>query len=230
MENNYEYVQESTEKQGSIVRGVIGAVLGAIIGAALWCGVSIATEMVYSIVGFLVGLLVGFGYDLLKGRKGTIRMVVVFICVIVALIAGTLLTEAYFIHDSYMDEVKFVETATQKELIEFYCTEEELAEYNALSAPMKAIYEKTFYVELYPEEEVFQMMLQDQEYTKGVLGNCAQSVLFGLLGSFALILKNGGKEKTNATKPVNFDEAALDTADIVTLENQPADNSGDADA
>lgn len=231
MENNYAYVQESQEKQGSILRGILGAVLGAVIGAALWCGISIMTEMVWSLVGFVVGLLVGFGYDLLKGRKGTIRMVVVFICVIVSLIAGTLLTEAYFIHNSYVDEVEFVETATKKELIEFYCTEEELAEYNALPNPLKAVYEKTFYVELYPEEEVFQMMLEDQEYTKGVLSNCLQSVLFGLLGSFALIVKNGGKGKSAETKTVNFDEAALDTADVTALENQPAvDNSSDADA
>lgn len=230
MESNYEYVQEAQEKQGSLLRGIIGAVLGAIVGAALWCIFSIMTEMVWSMVGFVVGLLVGFGYDLLKGRKGTIRMVVVFLCVIISLIGGTLLTEAYFIHDSYVDEVKFVETATKQELIEFYCTEEELAEYNALPAPMKAVYEKTFYVELYSEKEVFQMMLEDQEYTKGVVSNCLQSVLFGLLGSFALIVKNGGKgKKATDTRTVNFDEAALDTADIAEVENQaPVQNDTEA--
>lgn len=231
MENNYEYVQENQEKQGSIARGIIGAVLGAVIGAALWCIFSIMTEMVWSMVGFVVGLLVGFGYDLLKGRKGTIRMVVVFLCVIVSLVAGTLLTEAYFLHDSYVSEVEFIETATKKELIEFYCTEEELAEYNALPTPMKAIYEKTFYIEMISEEEVFLMMLEDQEYTRGVLSNCAQSVLFGLLGSFALIVKNGGKGKKAAdTKTVNFDEAALDTNAIAPIEAESTSASNDSDA
>lgn len=231
MENNPEYVQEPQEKQDSVLRGIIGAVLGAVIGAALWCGFSIMSEMVWSMVGFVVGLLVGFGYDLLKGRKGIIRMVVVFLCVIVSLVAGTLLTEAYFLHDAYLSEIEFVETATKKELIEFYCTEEELAEYNALPDPLKAIYEKTFYVELYAEEEVFQMMLEDQEYTQSVLSSCVQSVLFGLLGSFALIVKNGGKgNKAAQTKTVNFDEAALDIADIATIEAESTNVGSDADA
>lgn len=224
MNKNYEYVQEEQEKEGSIVRGLTGACLGAVIGAILWCVFSILTEAVWSMVGFVVGLLVGFGYDLLKGRKGTIRMVVVFICVIISLVSGTLLSEAYFLHEAYISEVEFVETATKKELIEFYSTEEELAEYNALAAPMKAIYERTFYVELYPEAEVFQMMLEDEEYTRGVLSSCVQSVLFGLLGSFALIVKNGGKGKNaDENKTVNFDEAELDTADISEDANQDAE-------
>lgn len=231
MENNYEYVQETEEKQGSIARGIIGAVLGALIGAALWCIYSITTETVWSMVGFIVGLLVGFGYDLFKGRKGTIRMVVVFLCVIISLVGGTLMTEVYYLHDAYTSETEFVEHATKKELIEYYCTEEELAEYNALPSPLKALYENSFYIEIVPEEEFFQLMLADEQYTKEVFSNCVQSVMFGLLGSFALIVKNGGKsKKVTDTKTVNFDEAALDTADIAPIEAKANSNSNDADA
>lgn len=213
MENNYEYVQETQEKQGSIVRGLVGAILGAVIGAVLWCVIGVVTGYMYSLIGFVVGLLVGFGYDLFKGRKGTIRTVVMLVSVIISLVVGSLLTEAYFLHDAYVSEVEFAQNASKQELIEFYSTEEELAEYHALPAPLKAVYEQTFYVELYSELEVFQMSLANTEYVRDVLSNCVQSIFFGLLGSFTLILNNGKKKSVTNTKAVNFDEALSEEAD-----------------
>lgn len=230
--NNFEYVQEASEKQGSIVRGVIGAILGAIIGAILWCVVAIGTEHIYAIIGFVVGLVVGFGYDLLKGRKGTIRMVTVLVCVILSVVLGTIAAYGWWMHSWYQEESDFIATASKQELAEAYLTEEELTELNSYPEVLKERALSSLEVTMPSEEEYFQLYLQDSAFISDVGGECLSSVFFALLGSFALILNNGKKEKATKVDSVNFDEAALDMARVNTEETPAeaaADNSVDTD-
>ena len=97
MENNYPF---APEKKGSIIGGFIGALLGASIGAVVWALVGMM-GYIASIVGFVIAALASKGYDLLKGRQGTIKMVVLIGCVILAVFAGTLGTTVWSIHNEY---------------------------------------------------------------------------------------------------------------------------------
>ena len=100
MENNYTYAQDAQEKKGSIIGGFIGALLGAAIGAVAWTLVGML-GYVASIVGFVIAFLADKGYDLFKGRQGTIKMIVLIVCVILAVLAGTLGTAVWSIHNEY---------------------------------------------------------------------------------------------------------------------------------
>ena len=56
MENNFEYVQETQEKKGSVITGFIGALLGAAIGAVAWAAVGMM-GYIASIIGFVIAFL-----------------------------------------------------------------------------------------------------------------------------------------------------------------------------
>lgn len=208
-QQNYE---NTNENQGSIVRGLIGAIIGAVIGAVLWAVIAIGTEKIYSIVGFLIGLIVGFGYDLFKGRKGAARMVIVAVCVILSVVSGIVAANIYLLHDGYREECDFIATATKQELVDRYCTEEELAMLESYPAVLRQRMIDSFEVEMPGEEEFIKLCVEDPEFTSGVAGDCVTSAFFALLGSYALILNNGKikKQRASDTQTVDFDEAALD--------------------
>lgn len=234
MENNYNYVQETTEKQGSVIRGLIGAILGAIIGAVIWSLVAVATERIFSLIGLAVGFIVGYGYDLLKGRKGTIRMIIVLICVILSVVGGTAASYAWWLHDAYVEECEFIETATKQELAEAYLTAEELATLNGYPDALKQRVLDTFEVTMPTESEYFQLVLEDSELLSEFGGDCVSSIFFALLGSFALILNNGKKDKSDEhSGSVEFNEAALDMAHVnneADAEESPAEEDENKEA
>ena len=213
MENNFAPVMESPEKEGSVVRGIIGAILGALLGAVIWCVVAVATEKIFSLIGLAIGFIVGYGYDLLKGRKGTVRMVTVLVCVILSVVVGMIGAYAWWIHESYVEETEFIATATKEELAEAYLTPDELAELNTYPAPLKTYALESLEITMPAETEYFQLFLTDESFLSEVGGECVSSIFFALLGSFALILSNGKKEKAASSNveaaAVNFDEAAV---------------------
>ena len=155
MENNT-YVQEAQEPKGSIIGGFIGALLGAAIGAVAWTLVGML-GYVASIVGFVIAFLADKGYDLFKGRQGTIKMIVLILCVVLAVGAGTVGTYVWMIHDVYNDQLA--------ELTEF---------------------EKKYY-EIATEAEYMQDVLSDSEVQGGMLKDAGMGLVFGLLGSYGLI-------------------------------------------
>lgn len=211
-EQNYAATQE---QQGSIVRGLIGAILGAVVGAALWSVITIGTERIWSIVGFLIGLIVGFGYDLLKGRKGMPRMVIVGVCVVLSVVVGVIAANVYWGHESYRTERDFIATATKAELVNRYCTEEELAELDSYPTVLRERVIETFEIDLGTEEEYFRLIVQDPEFIGDMVKDGLTSVLFALLGSYALILNGGKNRRRNAAnaQTVNFGEASSELPD-----------------
>ena len=98
---NYNNVYE--EPKGSVVMGILGAVIGALIGAAVWALVGMAGYIV-SAVGLLTAFLADKGYDLLHGRQGKIKVVVLLVCVILAVLLGNVGTSAMQIHQVYQEE------------------------------------------------------------------------------------------------------------------------------
>lgn len=217
MENNYEYVQQEQEKKGSVMGGILGAVLGALVGAVLWCLVAVVTEHIYAIIGFVLGLIIGFGYDLLKGRKGILRIITVFVCVLLSVVCGTVGAYAWWMHESYVEETEFIATASKEELAEAYLSAEELAELNSYPTALKRMALETLEVTMPEENEYFQLLLQDSEFTGEVIGECGSSIFFALLGSFALIL-NGGKKNETSAKAVeasaNLEAASVQMASV----------------
>lgn len=167
MENNYEYVQETQEKKGSVITGFIGALLGAAIGAVAWAVVGMM-GYIASIIGFVIAFLADKGYDLFKGRQGTVKMIVLIICVVLAVGAGTLGSAIWDIHTVYNEEL------------------------NALTEIEKKIYdiptEKEFMIECFSDSEMYIALLKD----------AGLGLVFGILGSYGLIKAAKDSKKKQA--------------------------------
>jgi len=110
-----------------------------------------------SIVGFVIAFLASKGYDLLKGRQGVIKMVVLIICVVLAVAAGTIGTYVWTIHNEYNEQLA------------------------ALTD-----FEKNYYV-IATEAEFMQELLSDSEVQGGMLEDGALGMVFGIIGSIGLI-------------------------------------------
>lgn len=178
MENNYGYAQEIQERNGSIIGGMVGALIGAAIGAILWALVGVM-GYIASIVGFVIAFLASKGYDLLKGRQGVIKMVVLIVCVVLAVGFGTLGTAVWQIHDEYTTQV------------------------NALSDTEKKYYD------IMTESEFMISILSEKEVQTGLLKDSAMGLLFGVLGSFGLIRasKNGSPKTVSVSEAELSNEA-----------------------
>ncbi|MBR5529664.1 MAG: hypothetical protein IKU57_04230 [Oscillospiraceae bacterium] len=89
--------QEAREQdEGSYVQGAIGAALGALLGAVVW-GIVLYLGYVASILGLLIGWLANKGYDLLRGRKGKGKVVILILAVLLGVLVGTLAPDAYYL-------------------------------------------------------------------------------------------------------------------------------------
>ena len=172
MENNYEYVQETQEKKGSVITGFIGALLGAAIGAVAWAAVGMM-GYIASIIGFVIAFLADKGYDLFKGRQGTVKMIVLVICVVLAVGAGTLGTAVWQIHNEYTEQI------------------------NALTDLEKKMYE------IMTEGEFMKEILMDSEVQTSLIKDSALGLVFGILGSFGLISAAKNGKKKQAAAPVS---------------------------
>ena len=218
MENNFEATYQPEKKQEHALGGIIGAILGALAGAVLWCLVAIFTEHIYAMIGFVVGLIVGFGYDLFKGRTGVLRMVTVLVCVILSVVAGTVGAYAWWLHEGYVEETEFIATASKQELAEAYLTAEELEELKSYPTAMQNLMLESLEVTMPSEMEYYQLALETPEFVSELTGECGSSIFFALLGSFALILGGGKKEKATA----NDVEAAAVSVDAAAVNLEQA--------
>ena len=85
--------QEKLQRTGSYASGALGAFLGAALGAVVWAIVLYA-GYVASIVGLLIGWLANKGYDLLKGKQGKGKVVILILAIIFGVLLGTLAVDA----------------------------------------------------------------------------------------------------------------------------------------
>ncbi len=220
MEMNYEAMIQEEEKKGSVARGLIGAVIAAIVAAVLWAVIGVATDSVFVIAGLGVGLLVCWGYDLLKGREGAVRSVIVTVCVILAVVAGDLGYWAWTINSTYNEEMDVFKNGTDAEVAAyiFEGDPEGLAEFNAMPAITQklGIQNVRNQMEGYTLEMYANEIIHDGGAKEAFIKDCGTSIFFGLLGSFGLILN--GKKKKAAKNAVNFDEARVGGDNAVAAE------------
>lgn len=81
--------QRQEENTGSYVSGAIGAVVGALIGSVAWA-VVLLIGYVASIVGLLIGFLAEKGYNLLKGKQGKGKVVILIVAIILGVLVGNI--------------------------------------------------------------------------------------------------------------------------------------------
>ena len=80
------------EDTGSYVQGLVGAVLGAALGAVVWALV-LMMGYVASIVGFVIGWLAEKGYNLLHGKQGKAKVIILIFAIILGVVLGTLVSD-----------------------------------------------------------------------------------------------------------------------------------------
>lgn len=80
------------EDPGSYASGLIGAFLGAALGAIVWA-IVLNVGYVAAIVGFLIGWLAEKGYELLNGKRGKGKVVILIFAVIFGVLLGTAIGE-----------------------------------------------------------------------------------------------------------------------------------------
>lgn len=151
-------------KPGGAFFGIIGALAGAVIGAAAWAVVGIM-GYIASIVGVLIGFLTSKGYDLLGGKQGAVKVVTLVICVLLAVFAGSIGTEVYWLHDFYQEAVEGIELAADEELVPE-------GEYILSSIPM---------------------LWEDPEISVSFFKDLGLGVLFAFMGCFRLLRSTSGK-------------------------------------
>ena len=149
-------------RPGGNFLGVIGALIGAALGAVVWAVVGII-GYIASIVGFLIAFLAGKGYDLLGGRPGAVKLIAPIVCVVLAVAAGSIGTEIYWLHDLYQEEVAGV------------------------PASQIAMTEAEFLMETIP------MLWEDAEILAAFGKDLLMGWAFAILGCFGMLRKSSGK-------------------------------------
>lgn len=85
--------QRKEEETGSYLSGAVGALLGALIGAVAWA-LLLLLGYVASLVGLLIGFLAEKGYNLLKGKQGKGKIVILIIAIILGVVIGNFAADA----------------------------------------------------------------------------------------------------------------------------------------
>lgn len=84
-ENNTQRKEEAT---GSYLTGLLGALGGSVLGAVVWA-IVLNLGYVASVVGLLIGWLAEKGYNLLKGKQGKAKVVILILAILVGVLLGT---------------------------------------------------------------------------------------------------------------------------------------------
>ncbi|MBQ8835305.1 MAG: hypothetical protein IJ001_10370 [Oscillospiraceae bacterium] len=84
---------QRAEAGGSYLTGTIGALLGATLGAVVW-GLVLYSGYVASIVGLVIGFLAEKGYDLLKGKQGKAKVLILILAIVFGVLLGTFAADA----------------------------------------------------------------------------------------------------------------------------------------
>ena len=204
MEQNYNYYEAQPGKHGSIARGFLGAFLGALLGAAISCVVSVISNQVYVIIGFLIGLLVTKGYELLKGREGKIKYVIVILCIILAVVLSECVYYVVLIEKEIADLPTLVPQVISEEL-----------HIPVSMIPADLIAEATP-----SRQECYDIWLSDPEVRSSFLKDLGISALFAAIGSIGLIAGMGKKKEDAQSVP----------ADALPEQAQPDQDSDDFSA
>lgn len=92
---------------GNYFTGLLGALIGAALGAAVWA-IVLFSGYVASLVGLLIGWLADKGYDLLKGKQGKLKVVILIVAIIFGVVLGTFAADAISIVQLIQEEQTFL--------------------------------------------------------------------------------------------------------------------------
>ena len=188
MEQNYStYEEQAVQPEGSIAKGCLGAFLGALLGAIASGLISAFTQQASLLLGFLIGFLVAKGYELLKGREGKAKIVIVILAIIFAVVLGEVI---YSVSTIEMEYRKFPQ----------YFAEE-------IGIPVEQIPAELM-EELMPGRgEVYEAFYNNPETRTATLKDLGISFLFAAIGSIGIIIGLGKKKAVAEPQPVPEDEA-----------------------
>lgn len=85
--------RRAEEDNGSYFTGFLGAMGGSVLGAVLWA-VVMSLGYIASLVGLVMGFLAEKGYNLLRGKQGKAKVLILIICVVLGVLLGTVAAEA----------------------------------------------------------------------------------------------------------------------------------------
>lgn len=120
-------------KRGSYITGLIGALLGGILSAFIFAGAILLTDSVRYFFGIIFGIFVVKGYDILGGKRGTLRAILCLIIVIAAIFVGVFGYYVWDLHQAYQDEAYIQALMDETEFMRYTFTENE--EYLKLFKP-----------------------------------------------------------------------------------------------
>lgn len=92
---------------GNYFTGLLGALIGATLGAAVWA-IVLFSGYVASLVGLLIGWLADKGYDLLKGRQGTLKIAILIVAIIFGVVLGTFAADAITVVQLIQEEQTYL--------------------------------------------------------------------------------------------------------------------------
>ncbi len=83
-----EETQRREEDRGNYLTGFLGALGGSALGAVVWA-IVLNLGYVASLVGLLIGWLAEKGYNLLKGKQGKAKILILIVTIIFGVVLGT---------------------------------------------------------------------------------------------------------------------------------------------
>lgn len=111
-QKNQMLIQEQEQAQrdadtGNYLTGLLGALGGAAIGAVVWA-IVLFSGYVASLVGLLIGWLADKGYDLLKGKQGPLKIVILIVAIVFGVVLGTFAADAISVVQLIQEEQTFL--------------------------------------------------------------------------------------------------------------------------
>lgn len=91
--------QQQEEDTGSYVQGFVGALVGSALGSVVWA-IVLYLGYVASLVGLLIGWLSNKGYDLLHGRQGKGKVVILILALVLGVVLGTIIPDVIFLSEA----------------------------------------------------------------------------------------------------------------------------------
>ena len=153
---------------------------------------SIALDQTNTILGFLIGFLTVMGWNLFKGRKGVLQLVVCILCLVLAVV----LSEAIY----YVGII-----------------EKDYAESLALLKQMGITESSSFYI---TRENAYNLYLQDPAFWEVVRKDLSQTALYvgatGLIAIFITYFRT--KKETAQPTTNNFADANVPTDDVTAAQ------------
>ena len=93
-----EHETERITEKGSYLTGLIGALIGAALGSVLWAILYYA-GYIASLAGLVIGVLAEKGYRICKGKKGTIKVLILVVAIIAGILFGTFAADWFILYE-----------------------------------------------------------------------------------------------------------------------------------